>query len=137
MTINFGAKLQRFACSVGRARAGVHHRTAVAQARHASAVQKVRVNASDLWRAVSTQTHHLPGELIHEFEGLQIQRLTRPREQRLQVLQQRRHDQLVAIASRHVQQVSTKFFDVPRFRRQDIGNVIRQDPSGHVILRCC
>jgi hypothetical protein len=61
------------------------------------------------------------------------QRHTGTGKQRFKMLKQRRHDQFIAIATRRVQQVSTQFFDVPRLGRQDIGNVIRQDPSRHVI----
>jgi hypothetical protein len=110
----------------------MQHRAAIAQAGNTLAIQQVRINAGYLRRAVGPQAQHAPGELIHEFEGLQAKCLTGTGEQRLQMLQQGRHDQLVAIATRHVQQVPTKFFDVPCFGRQDIGNVIRQDPSRHV-----
>jgi hypothetical protein len=48
------------------------------------------------------------------------------------MLQQRRHDQLIAIATRHIEQVTTEFFDVPCLGRQDIGNMIRQEPGRHV-----
>jgi hypothetical protein len=47
------------------------------------------------------------------------------------MLQQRRHHQLVAIATCGVQQFAAEFFDVASLRRQDIGNVIREDPSRH------
>jgi hypothetical protein len=53
------------------------------------------------------------------------------------MLQQWWHNQLIAIAARHVQQVSTYFFDVAGLGRQHIGNVIRQDPSRHVIGGGC
>jgi hypothetical protein len=65
------------------------------------------VDAGDLRRAVGTQAHHAAGELVDQLEGLQIQRLAGAGQQRLQVLQQGRHDQLIAIAAGHVQQVST------------------------------
>ena len=47
------------------------------------------------------------------------------------MLQQRGHDQLVTITTGCIEQPATQFFDVPSFRRQDIGNVIRKDPSRH------
>jgi hypothetical protein len=47
------------------------------------------------------------------------------------MLQERRHDQLVSIAARRIEQPSAKFFDVPGLGGQDIGNVIRQDPGRH------
>jgi hypothetical protein len=53
------------------------------------------------------------------------------------MFEQRGHDQLIAIAPGHVQKVSTYFFDVTGLKGQYIGNVIRQDPSGHEFLRVC
>jgi hypothetical protein len=47
------------------------------------------------------------------------------------MLQQRRHHQLVAIATGGVQQFAAEFFDVASLGRQDIGNMIREDPSRH------
>jgi hypothetical protein len=49
------------------------------------------------------------------------------------MLQQRRHDQLVTIATGGIEQFATEFFDVACLRGQDIGNVIREDPSRHVV----
>ena len=74
---------------------------------------------------------HAAGELVDQLEGLQVQRLAGAGEQRLQVLQQRRHHQLVAVAAGGVEQFAAQFFDVPGLGRQDIGDVIRQDPGGH------
>jgi hypothetical protein len=47
------------------------------------------------------------------------------------MLQQRGNDQLVAIATGGIQQFAAEFFDVASLRGQDIGNVIREDPSRH------
>jgi hypothetical protein len=47
------------------------------------------------------------------------------------MLQQWGNDQLVAIATGGIQQFATEFFDVASLRGQDIGNVIREDPSRH------
>ena len=95
------------------------------------------VNAGDLRRAVGAQAQHPARDLVYQFEGLQVQRLAGAGEQRLQVFQERRHDQFVAIAARHVQQIASDFFDVARFRRQHIGNMIRKDPSGHGMETLC
>jgi len=83
------------------------------------------INAGNLRRGVGTQAHHAARELINQLEGLQIECFPSAREQRLQMFQQRGHDQLIAIAAGHVEQVATKFFDVTGLGRQDIGNVIR------------
>jgi len=65
------------------------------------------INAGHLGGGVSPQAHHAARELVNEFEGLKIERFASACEQRFKVLQQRRHDQLIAIAAGHVQQVST------------------------------
>jgi hypothetical protein len=51
---------------------GVQHRAAVAQPGDAAAIEQVGVDASHLRRAVSTQTHGTPGELVDQFECLKI-----------------------------------------------------------------
>src|SRR6185312_3196670 len=104
---------------------------AVAQTGNAASIEQVRVDARHLRRGVGAQAHHAPGQLIHQLEGLQAQRLASAGEQRLQVLEQRRHDQLVAIAARRVEQTPAQFFDVSGLGRQNIGDVIRQNPGGH------
>jgi hypothetical protein len=134
MAIDLGAKLQRLARGMRPVGAGVQHRAAVAQARDTLTVEQVGIDAGHLGRAVGAQAHHAARELVHQLEGLQVQRLAGAGEQRLQVLQQRRHHQLVAIAAGHVEQVAAEFFDVPGLGGQDIGNVIRQDPGRHGIL---
>ena len=90
------------------------------------------IDAGDLWRGVSTHAQHASRQLVHQLEGLQIQRFTGAGQQGLQMLQQRWNDQFIAVAAGRIQQAATKLFDVSGLGRQDIGNVIRQDPSGHV-----
>ena len=89
------------------------------------------IDARHLRCAVSAQAQHPTRNLVHQLESLQIERFAGAGQQRLQVFQQRRHDQFIAIATRHIQQISTDLLDVARLRRQHIGNVIREDPSGH------
>jgi hypothetical protein len=111
----------------------MQHRAAIAQPGNTGTVEQVRVDAGHLGRAIGTQAHHAARQLIHQFEGLEVERFAGPREQGLQMLQQWRHHEFVAIATCHVQEVSTYFFDVAGLGRQDIGNVIREDPGGHEI----
>ena len=91
------------------------------------------VDPCDLRRGVRTHAQHPAGQLVDELERLKIERLARTCQQRLQMLQQRRDDQFIPIAAGCVQQASAKLFDVARLGWQDIGNVIRQDPGGHVM----
>ena len=113
------------------ARPGVQDRAAIAKAGDAPTVEQVGIDSGHLRGTVCAQAQHAPGELIDQFEGLQVERTGSTAEQGFEMLEQRRYDQFIAIATRHVQQFPAKFFDVPRLGRQDIGNVIRQDPGGH------
>jgi len=131
MAVDLGTELQRLAGGMGLVGPCVQHGAAVTQPGHAGAVEQVRVDACHLGGAVGPQAHHAPGELVDELEGLQVQGLAGTAEQRLQMLQQGGHDQLVTVAARHVQQVTAQFFDVARLGRQHIGNMIRQDPGRH------
>jgi hypothetical protein len=83
------------------------------------------VDASDLGGGVGPQTQCAARQLVHQLECLQIKRLARAGEQGLQMFQQRWHDQLIAIATGGIQQLTAEFFDVASLRGQDIGNVIR------------
>jgi hypothetical protein len=47
------------------------------------------------------------------------------------MFQERRHDQLIAKTTRSIKAQPTQFFNVPRLRRQNIRNVIRQNPGSH------
>ena len=109
----------------------MQHRAAIAQARDGLAIEQVGVDARHLLRGIGTQAQGTARELIDQLEGLQIQRLARAGEQRFKMLQQRRHDQFIAIATCGIEQPATQFFDVPGLGRQNIGNVIRQDPGRH------
>ncbi len=129
VSVDLGTELQGFACRLQTGRQRVQHRAAVAQADDTAAVQQVGVDARHLRRAVGTHAERAAAELVDELEGLQVQRTSGPGQQRLDVLEQRRHHQLATIAARHVDQASTKFLDVPRLRRQHIGNVLGQQPS--------
>lgn len=131
MAVDLGAELERLARRVRAVGPGVHHRAAVAEPRHAAAVEQVRVDARDLRRGVGAQAHAAPGQLVDQLEGLQVERLSGAGKKGFQVLQQRRHHQLVAIATGGIEQLASKFFDVARLGRQHIGNVIREDPGGH------
>ena len=57
VAVDLGAELQRLARGVRAVGPRVQHRAAVAQARHALAVEQVRVDARDLRRGVGAQAH--------------------------------------------------------------------------------
>ena len=131
MAVDLGAELQRLARRVRAVGPGVDHRTAVAQPRYACAIEQVGIDARDLWRGVGAQTHAASRQLVDQLEGLQVERFAGTGQEGFEMLEQRRHHQLVAIATGGVEQLASKFFDVARLGRQHIGNVIREDPGGH------
>ena len=104
VAVDLGADLQRLARGIQAARAGVQHAAAIAQARDALAVQQMRVDARHLRRDVGAHAHHAAGELVHQLEGAQVQVVAGAGQQRLQVLEQRRHHQLVAVHAEQLQQ---------------------------------
>ena len=108
---------------------GMQNRAAVTQTGYALAVEQMGVNTGHLGCAVGAQAQGASRELIDQLEGLQTQGLSRAGQQRLQVLEQRRHDQLIAIAAGRIEQHAPELLDVPRFRGQDIGNLVRQLPG--------
>jgi hypothetical protein len=77
------------------------------------AVKQVGINARHLRRAVGAHAQSAPGELVHELEGLQVQSLVAAAQQRLQVLHKRRHYQLVAVASGHIEQPAPNLLNMP------------------------
>ena len=129
VAVDLGAELQRLARRVRRRRPRVQHRAAIAQARHALAVEQVGVDARHLRRGVGAHAERAAAQLIDQLEGLQIQLAPGARQQRLQVLEQRRHHQLEAVAARQVEQRAAQLLDAPRLRGQHIGNVLGQQPG--------
>ena len=102
---------------------------AITQSSHSLTVEQMRIDSRDLWRYIRTQPERAPGQLIDQLECLQIELATGARQQRFEMLEQRRHHQLETVAAGHVEQPSTQFFDVPGLGRQDIGDVLGQQPS--------
>ena len=131
MAVDFGAELQGLTRRVRTRRSRVHHGATVAETGHALAVEQVGIDAGDLGRGVGAQAQRTARELVHQFEGLEVERLTRAREQRAQVLDQWRHHEFVTISAGSVEQAPTQFLDVPGLGGQDIGDVIRQEPGRH------
>ena len=132
MAVNLDAELQGLARRMQTVGPGVQYRAAITEPRNTRTVQQMGIDAGDLRRRVGAQTKAAARQLIDQFEGLQIERMTGAREQRFEVFEQRWHDQFATVGAGHVEQFSAKFFDAARLRRQDIGNVLRQQPSrGH------
>ena len=132
MAVDLGAELQRLAREAGARGARVQHRPAVAQAGDAFAVKHVGVDACGLRGAVGAHAERPAAHLVDQLEGLQVEGVTGAREQRLDVLEQRRDDELETVAAGRVEQAAPQHFHVARPVGQDIGDVLRQEPGrGH------
>ncbi|MNC87620.1 hypothetical protein D3C83_33560 [compost metagenome] len=83
------------------------------------------VDTGDLRRDIGAHAEHAAGESIDQLERLKVQIVPRAREQRFDVLQQRRHHQLIAMHLEEVQQPPPQPLDSERLRRQDVFDVFR------------
>ena len=124
MTVDFRADLDLLTRGVQATRTRMRHIAGIAKTRHALAIQQVRVYARDLRRNVGAQTERAPGHLIDELERAQVQIVPAAGEQRLDVLEQRRHHHLVAVRAETVQQMAPQLFDLAGFRRQHVGDIL-------------
>ena len=131
VAVDFGAELQRLARGVRALGPGVQHRAAVAKPRDRLAPQQVRIDARHLRRGVGANAERAARQLVDQLESLEVERFTGTGEQRVEVLDQGRDHQLVAIGTGGIEQFATEFFDAPGLRGQYIGDVIRQEPGGH------
>ena len=126
--VDLGADLDRLARRGGPGGTRMQHAAAVAKARHALAVQKMRVDARDLGRDVRAQAHHLSGKLVDHLEGAQLQVVPGAGEQRLDVFEHRRYHQLELVGEEQVQYLAAQLLDARRFRRQDVLDVLGKNP---------
>ena len=129
--IQFGPDLQGLAHRERVLWPRVQDTARVAEPGDTRAIQDVRVDARDLRRRISAQSEHAAARLVHEFEGAQIEITARAGEERIDVFDQRRNYQLVAIACIKVQQGAARGFEPPRFTRQHIGNILWEQPARH------
>jgi hypothetical protein len=128
LAVHLGADLDRLARRARRRGARVQHAAAVAQARHAFAVEEVRVDARHLRRDIGAHAHHPARQLVDHLERAQLEVVPGAGEQRVHVLEQRRHHQLVLLLEEEIEDLAAQAFDAHRFRRQDVFNVLREDP---------
>ncbi len=84
----------------------------------------MRVDTRHLRRHVGAQAERAARQLVDQLEGAQVQILAPARQQRLEVFEQRRHDHLVAVDAKAVQQMAPQLFDLAGFRRQHVGNIL-------------
>jgi hypothetical protein len=107
----------------------VQHRTAVAKSGDATAIEQMGVDTRDLWRRVSANAQGSAAQLVDEFERSQIEFAARSGQQGIEVLEQRRDDQLETVRTSDVEQRSAQDLDSSGFDWQNIGDVLGQEPG--------
>ena len=129
VAVELGAELQRLAGASERGRQRVQHAAAVAQARHAAAVEQVGVDARDLRRHVGAHAHAAAGELVDQLEGAQLEVLAGAGGERVEVLEQRRDHELVAAQPEGVEQTAAQALQPVGVGRQGVLDVVGQYPA--------
>jgi hypothetical protein len=124
LAVELGADLHRLARRAGAGRPRVQHAAAVAQPRLALAVEKVRVDARHLRRDVGAHAHHAARDLVDHLEGAQLEVVPGAGEQRVHVLEQRRHHQLVLVFERTDPGSRAQALDPHRLRGKDVLDVL-------------
>jgi hypothetical protein len=84
------------------------------------------VDASHLGCGVSTHAQRSPRKLVHQLESTQILPATGAAQERLEMLDQRRHDQLKAVLTRQIQQLTAHFLKAASLCWKDVSEVLGQ-----------
>ena len=131
MAVYFCTNLNLFARRMQAARPRVQHAAGIAKPRHALAVEQVSVDARHLRRGVGSQPERTPRQLIDELERAQVQVAPTTGQQRLEILEHRRHHHLVAVRTKTIEQRTSKFFNLACFGRQHVGDIFGKQPGRH------
>ena len=107
------------------------HAAGVAQPGDAGLVEQMRIDARDLRRDVGAHAEQASGQLIDHLEGLQLEVVAGAGQQRIQILDQRRLHQSVAVLAEMVEQRAAQRLDPLRLGRQDVLDVFGQEPATH------
>ena len=107
----------------------MQHGPEIAQPGRRLAAQMMGIHACDLGRHVGAHAKQTPGELIGELEGLEIQILPGAGQERIQIIDEGRNDQLIAPARVEIQQFAAQTLDDPRLGRQDFLDAGGEQPA--------
>src|SRR5882724_8426660 len=88
----------------------------------------MRVDARDLRRDVGAHAHGLARDLVHHLEGTQLEIVSGAGEEGVHVFEERRHDQLVFLRKKQIQDGAPQPLDPLRLRREDVLHVLGQQP---------
>ncbi len=123
VAVHFGADQQRLAARGDARRQGMQHAAAIAQPGDARLVEQVRVDARRLRGDVGADAERPAGKLVGELESAQLEILPGAGQQRFEVFEQRRHDELEAAAAEVVEQRPAQAFDALGLGRQRVGDM--------------
>ena len=129
--VEFGAHLQRLARRQRVQRSRMQHAAGIAEPRHALAVEDVGVDPRHLRRRIRPQSEHPAARLVGELEHPQVEVAAGSRQERVEVLDQRRNDQFVTVAAIEVEQRAPQFLHAPGLERQHVGDVFGKEPARH------
>ena len=108
---------------------GVQDRPHVAQPRRTVAARAAGVDAGDLGSHVRADPHHAARELIDQLEGMELEILAGPGQQRLQVLDEGWGDDLVAPATEQVEERTPCELQAQRLGRHELVHAFREQPA--------
>jgi hypothetical protein len=103
MAINLRADLQRLAGCVKAGRKRMQDTPAIAKPGDALAIEQMRIDPCHLRRDVGAHPHSAAGQLIDKLEGAQVKILPALADQRLDIFEQGRNDQFVAMGDELVE----------------------------------
>jgi hypothetical protein len=131
MAVNLRADLQRFTGPIQAGRQRVQYAARVTKPVYAFAVHQVRVNASDLGSDIRTHAQRAARQLVNQLERTQIEVVAGSSQQRLDIFEQRRQNELIAMQREEVEHASTQRFHTARGLGQNVLYIFRQQPFTH------
>ena len=135
VAIQLGTDLQRLAGAHQSARLGMQHAAGITQARHALAIEQMRIDTRHLRRDIGAQSQGTPAQLIDQLEAAQIHIIAVIDQQRFGIFQQRRRNQLIAGPAQQIEELRAHPFDAPRLIRQHVLDIFRQQPVLHHLIQ--
>ena len=113
------------------ARGRAQHAAGIAEAGDPGLVQQVRIDPRDLRRDVGAHAEEPSRHRVDDLERLQVEIASRSGQERIEVLDERRLHQPVAVPAEVIEQEAAKRLDPLGLRRQDILDPLRKDPLTH------
>ena len=129
--VQLAADLHHLAGIAGSGGRGMQHAPRVAEARDAGFVEQVGIDARDLRRGVRPQPQHPAGKRIDHLERLQVEVAPGAGQQRVEVLDQRRRHQAIAVRVEMIEQRAAQRLDPCCLGGQHVLDRLGQQPFTH------